>query len=251
MLTCTPIPKATTSKYTAVAADLGKRLRVAVTARNTFGLTVALSMPTLAVLRVARPLNIGRPVAAGVAAKGRILEALAGNWRGATPLAFTYQWQRCAAKKLSCTKIRKATKRTHKLVAADAGKRIRVIVWARNKDGRGRGFSLPTAVVSKTTAKGKRIGGTKKAEQLIGTRYADVIHGGAGADRINGGSGDDWLFGDAGNDTIVGGAGNDHIYRRRRRRRDRHRRRRPRLDRLRAGQGQGDGRRDRRRREGL
>src|SRR5439155_21827046 len=131
----------------------------------------------------------------------------------AAPIAFGYQWERCEAKTLVCTPIAHATVATYVPVAADVGKRLRVLVTATDAAGRATAPSNLTATVAAKAAavRGRKLTGTSKPNRLVGTAGNDVIHGLGGNDRIEGRAGDDALYGDGGNDTIVGGAGRDTI----------------------------------------
>jgi hypothetical protein len=79
-----------------------------------------------------RPTNTAPPSVGGVPTFGNTLAANAGTWAGVSPIAYSYQWQRCSS---GCRNIGGATAPTYKLVAADIGARVRVAVTASNSGG--------------------------------------------------------------------------------------------------------------------
>jgi hypothetical protein len=131
--------------------DVGRTLRVRVTAVNADGATNARSEQTDVVQSNAAPLtNSARPTITGEARVGQELTASEGTWTG-NPTSFAFQWQRCDIDAVSCLDVTGATGRTYGVRLADLGFRLRVQVVAR-KDGRsGTATSLPTAVVQPTT----------------------------------------------------------------------------------------------------
>ena len=93
----------------------------------------------------------------GTAKVGKTLTAGRGSWTGTAPITYTYRWYRCtvvasrataaaptAAAK--CTFISGGTSASHKVVTADVGKYLRVLVTARNSAG-------STLSLSKTSSK--------------------------------------------------------------------------------------------------
>jgi RHS repeat-associated protein len=92
---CANISGATSSLYTPVSADLGKRLRVKVTASNGDGSVSASSYAT--VITPAAPASLDAPDLSGSAQQDQTLTAGSGTWSGATPITYAYQWQRCIA----------------------------------------------------------------------------------------------------------------------------------------------------------
>jgi hypothetical protein len=132
-------------------ADVGRTMRVRVTATNADGSTNARSEPTDVIASNAAPLtNTARPTISGVARVGQELTATEGTWTG-NPTSFAFQWQRCDIDAITCLDVSGATGRTYGVRLADLGFRLRVQVVAR-KDGRsGTAVSNPTAVVEPTT----------------------------------------------------------------------------------------------------
>ena len=131
--------------------DVGRTMRVRVTAVNADGSTNARSEQSDVVQSNAAPLNnTSRPTITGDARVGQELTASEGTWTG-NPTSFAFQWQRCDIDAVSCLDVIGATGRTYGVRLADLGFRLRVQVVAR-KDGRsGTATSSPTAVVQPTT----------------------------------------------------------------------------------------------------
>ena len=131
---CADIAGATSATYTAVPADVGKTLRVVVTATNAIGTASATSAQT-AVVAPAPPVNTVLPSISGVAQEGSTVTAGAGTWSGTPTITYTYQWRRCDSAGNNCVDIAGQTATTYTLVAADVGKTLRVVVTATNAGG--------------------------------------------------------------------------------------------------------------------
>lgn len=137
--------------YRVGSADVGRTLRVRVTASNADGSRSVRSEQTDVVVTNAPPLtNTSRPTVTGEARVGQELSADEGTWTGA-PTSFAFQWQRCDIDAASCLDVTGATGRTYGVRLADLGFRLRVQVTARNGDRTGTATSIPTAVVEPTT----------------------------------------------------------------------------------------------------
>jgi hypothetical protein len=148
-------------------ADVGRTMRVRVTAANADGSTNARSQPTDVVASNAAPLtNTARPTITGVARVGDELTANEGTWTG-SPTSFSFQWQRCNIDAITCLDVAGATGRTYGVRLADLGFRLRVTVVAR-KDGRsGTATSAPTAVVEPMTP----ITNARPTLRILGTTF--------------------------------------------------------------------------------
>ncbi len=94
--TCSDISGATQSAYTLVSGDVGKRVRVQVTATNSDGSSSAASYATVAGA-ASGPVNLDPPEVSGTAQDGQTLTTDTGSWSGATPITYSYQWQRCTS----------------------------------------------------------------------------------------------------------------------------------------------------------
>ena len=145
--TCTDISRATKSSYVPAGADVGYRLRATVTATNSAGSASAASSPTGTVVAAASlPSAYRQPDVHGKAQVGQTVTVDNGRWYGTTPIAFTYQWQRCTTAG-SCTDVSGATRSSYVPVSGDVGYRLRATVTARNVVGSASATSTLTAAV--------------------------------------------------------------------------------------------------------
>lgn len=96
------------------------------------------------------PVNTAPPTVSGAPTVGKTLTATDGAWNN-SPTAFTYQWLRCNGGGNSCTSVTGAIQKTYMLVAADAGRTMRVRVTATNADGSASAQSEQTAAVQPET----------------------------------------------------------------------------------------------------
>lgn len=153
---CSDVGGATGQTYVLGSDDVGKRIRVRVTASNTDGTSNALSNATPEVTE-GTPVNQTEPQISGTPTEGQQLTATNGTWVGVQPMTFAYQWVRCGADGgnpdgSNCAVISGATKSTYTPVAADVGSRLRVRVTATNSAGGTTDASNATAVVSGSNA---------------------------------------------------------------------------------------------------
>jgi subtilisin family serine protease len=132
LATCTDISGATATGYAPVSADVGKYLRVAITATNLRGAVTARSA---AVLVSAPPAlaATATPVLLGVAVVGHTMTVRGATWN-VSVASSAYQWQRCtnATTLASCSDIAGATAGAYLVTAADRGKYLRVAVTGTN-----------------------------------------------------------------------------------------------------------------------
>jgi hypothetical protein len=148
---CDDVGGATRQTYVLGSGDVGKRIRVRVTASNADGTSNALSNATVEVTE-GKPVNTVEPRIPGTPTEGQTLTATAGTWIGVQPMTFTYRWVRCGRDGgdplgSSCHRIGGARQLTYKPVAADVGSRLRLRVTATNSAGTTTDASNPTAVV--------------------------------------------------------------------------------------------------------
>jgi hypothetical protein len=145
---CVAIAGENATTYTATSSDVGKRLRVAVTATNSVGTATAVSAATGTVAAIA-PFNTSIPTISGTAGEGVRLFAGVGTWTGSQPLTYTYQWQRCDAAGANCAPEWPAETDTwYRPWSPDLGSTIRVAVTARNAAGSTTATSNATAVIA-------------------------------------------------------------------------------------------------------
>jgi hypothetical protein len=118
------------------------------------GVTPSLPAPAV------KPSNRVAASVVGTTKVGKTLTAGRGSWSGTATITYTYKWYRCtvsasratAAAPTSaakCVYISGGTAATHKVVTADVGKYLRVLVTARNSAG-------STLSLSKTAVKATR-----------------------------------------------------------------------------------------------
>lgn len=136
--------------YRVGQVDVGRTLRVRVTAVNADGATNARSEQTAVVVPNTVPLSAtARPTITGEARVGEELTASEGTWTG-NPTSFAFQWQRCDVDSLLCVDVVGATGRSYGARIADIGFRLRVEVTARTADRSGVATSNATGIVVPT-----------------------------------------------------------------------------------------------------
>ncbi len=151
---CATIPGAGSSRYVLVDDDIGRTIRVRVTATNSTTSTIADSEPTATVnpLPPALSTEVSITLVGPDGIEPRVgVEAVGdrGTWTGTGPITYTYQWQRCASTS-DCADIAGATGPRHTMTEADAGRRLRFVATAHNAVGPVSAASVPTAVVAGT-----------------------------------------------------------------------------------------------------
>jgi hypothetical protein len=143
--TCTTVGTGTSRVLT--ADDVGRRMRVRVTATNDGGSTAATSEPTATVVQLVAPHLLSPPVVSGTPVVGQTLTAGDGTWSG-DRLTITRRWLRCTT---SCLAIAGERDRTHLVTGDDAGATIAVETTAANTRGSETARSAATAAVSRAT----------------------------------------------------------------------------------------------------
>ena len=95
---CGTIAGATNQNYVASSGDVGKTVRVQVTATNADGSNQALSAATGTVAAAgSAPASTRQPNPSGKAQEGQTVTVDNGSWSGLAPITFSYQWQSCSA----------------------------------------------------------------------------------------------------------------------------------------------------------
>ena len=156
--TCANIAGATTNTYVLQAADVGKTVAVAVTATDTTGSATVYSAAAGPIAPSGTaPAYTTQPAISGNPIVGQTLTVSNGTWSGTTPIAYSYQWQRCDANAKNCDLIAGATTQSYTVASADVGHTLLVGVTATNSAGSQVGFTSPTAVVTAPLAPGAAI----------------------------------------------------------------------------------------------
>ncbi|MEP7334942.1 MAG: hypothetical protein ABI717_04100 [Actinomycetota bacterium] len=96
------------------------------------------------------PKNESKPTISGTRRVGETLTANPGTWSGTVPITYTYQWVRCNSQMANCSNTGVRT-RTYRLADDDLGRRLLVIVTARNADGTGQA-SANTSTIQRRAA---------------------------------------------------------------------------------------------------
>ena len=127
--TFTPISGATASTYLLTANEVGKVVRVSITATNSSGTSSATSTPTATV--TSAPLVASVSIT-GNNRQGSTLTANTSRTTGTAPIAFTYQWLRASSTNGTYAPIAGAVNPTYVITTADRNQYIRVQVVATN-----------------------------------------------------------------------------------------------------------------------
>jgi hypothetical protein len=132
------------SSYTPTALDIGRTLKVTVTARNLFGAT---SVSVLSgVITAVAPHDDSPPIISGSAQVGARLTASPGSWSGALPDAYPFVWQSSpdgvAWTNLGVTAV------AYTVPPSLAGLQLRVVVTVANAAGSDTAYSAATAALA-------------------------------------------------------------------------------------------------------
>ncbi len=153
---CATIAGATELRYRLVQADVGRTIRLLVTASNADGSRTANSKPSPVIGDNARPRVTAEPTISGSAVVGQQLTANHGSWTN-VPDRYAYQWQQCDANGNGCKGISGATARIFGVRSEDVGRTLRVRVTAINPFGRTAKESNPTAFVRTSAGAGPAV----------------------------------------------------------------------------------------------
>jgi putative glycosyl hydrolase-like family 15 (GHL15) protein len=147
---CASLAGATSAQYLLGSGDVGKTMRVTVTASNDTGPTAATSTATAAVAALpgsSPPASTAPPAISGTAQQGQTLSASTGAWSG-SPTGYAYQWRRCDSAGANCASVAGAASAQYPLGSTDVGKTMRVTVTASNAGGSSSATSNATATVA-------------------------------------------------------------------------------------------------------
>jgi hypothetical protein len=149
---CAGISGGTGSSYLVGSADIGDTLRVAVTAKNKFGSTVATSAQTAVVATLSSGstsyTNTGLPAISGTPQAGQTLTVSNGSW-SPTSASFQYAWKRCQNGSCALSPT-SASRASYAVQSSDVGYTIVAEVapsgvWSDSVD------SKPTGTVASST----------------------------------------------------------------------------------------------------
>jgi hypothetical protein len=143
---CDNINGARNQTYVLQPGDVGRRIRVSVTATNSEGSANATSAATGIIANGLPPQNTAAPVISGTARAGSTLSTTNGSWNN-NPTSFDYQWRRCNTGGSNCHDVG-PNRATYTVSNDDVGSTIRVQVRARNQYGTTEAHSNPTGVVA-------------------------------------------------------------------------------------------------------
>jgi len=129
---CSEIEGAEQRTYLLGHEDVGRTLRVVVTATSSEGTASSTSAATKAIAPLA-PSRVTLPAVSGTPQDGKLVTALDGTWKGTPPLAFSYQWKSCVG--TTCSVILGATESTYRPTTSELGQSLRVLVTAANVAG--------------------------------------------------------------------------------------------------------------------
>ena len=143
---CVSIGSATDGKYTLVNEDVGKTIRVAVSASNSVGAGSATSAQTAPIAGI-KPSNTSAPTIAGAAEAGGLLTASIGGWEGSTPRSYAYSWELCRSGGGDCQPLSGGITSSYRVLNSQLGLTLRVIVTASNAAGGKSATSAATAII--------------------------------------------------------------------------------------------------------
>lgn len=149
--TCAAITGATGTSYTLAPADVGRTIRLQVSATNARGTGTGESAPT-AVVAARPPVNTVAPAITGTPTQGRALTVTTGAWTGTPTITYARHWERCTGG--TCLAIPGATATSYTATAADVGHPLRAVVTATNAAGSVDAASARTAAVAGTPTSG-------------------------------------------------------------------------------------------------
>jgi hypothetical protein len=145
---CSTITGATESSYTPGESDVGKTMKVKVTATGTAGTESMTSAATPEILlKPIAPEDLFAPSIEGNLTVGETLTAQPGSWLSTESISYGYQWQICSEEGEECTNISEATSGTYTLSEEDIDSTLRVVVTASNTLGSASVISHQSEVV--------------------------------------------------------------------------------------------------------
>jgi len=122
-ITCVDIPAANAATYIATSSDVGKSIRVKITAPYSQKNVEVFSNQTPLIKKVHT--NVFAPTLLSYADIGDTIDIFRGAWEGLSITKLSYVWQRCSSLS-SCKNIIGATSNTYKPTTSDRGYSLRV-----------------------------------------------------------------------------------------------------------------------------
>jgi hypothetical protein len=146
---CVDIERARDRIYPVRRADVGRSLRVVVTATRGGIVSFSPSAPTQPVTRAEAdaPVNVTRPTITGEAELGDALTAVPGAWTGEEPMAVEYHWRSCNIRGGACRDLERRGQ-TYSPRRSDVDRTLRVLVLVENEVETSAAMSNPSAVVT-------------------------------------------------------------------------------------------------------
>jgi serine/threonine-protein kinase len=145
---CASVRGETTRTYRVGSRDVGRRLRVAVTAVNGEGSRTGISTATTVVAAaLVPPKSTAAPRVVGTAQQGSTLSLREGRWGGTELVTVVHVWLRCDSGGSECRPIAGAKGTTYTLQSQDVGRTIRVEERASNASGRSTARSRATSEI--------------------------------------------------------------------------------------------------------
>jgi len=165
---CEELAGATSPSYRVLTAEIGRQLRVTVTASNSLGSATNTSKLSPKIL-AGPPVSLVTPTISGTPLYGQTLSASTGEWAGTGPFTFSYQWRSCPLLGGQCTIIEGATEPTYAPSLADIGSSFEAVVTATGADGSTSASSEPVTVLgAKPVNTGlPAVSGTAESGQLL------------------------------------------------------------------------------------
>jgi len=132
---CNNISGATHPYYKLAPADIGFWISAFVGATDQGSQHSEARANTVGAVIAPAPRNATAPAISGTTQDGQYLKTTNGAWSSlATPLTFTYQWQRCDSGGGSCADIGGATLSFYRQTSADVGHKLQAVVTATDQD---------------------------------------------------------------------------------------------------------------------
>jgi hypothetical protein len=126
--------------------------------RNTGSARQTLAVKKCRPSKCSAPKPTAPPVASGTPAVGQAVSVSSGTWSGATPLEYSYRWQRCTGT-AGCSAIGGARTQTYAVQSADVGASLRAVVRVGNSHGSVTATSNALAAVPATAPTPPSAGG--------------------------------------------------------------------------------------------